>query len=104
MKRASSVAWARVRKVSSSSDTSGAIQTMLEKPLGASASASFLPSRRAVTTCPSSSTDQARNQGRRLHGGAGPSWRKLLLSLAQHQAPSMYHSSSAKYSLPEQRA
>ena len=71
MKRDSSTASSRVRNDSTSSDTSGAIQTMFEKPDTARMSASLTSENRPTATCPASSRNQARNQGRKLQGGVG---------------------------------
>jgi hypothetical protein len=102
MKRPSSRAAARPWKASNNSDISGAIQTILEKPVGASASASLRPVSSAVVACASSKANQPQNHGHRSHAGMRRR-ANAAATRAQHQAPAMHHVRSAKYSMPEPR-
>ncbi|HBI67660.1 MAG TPA: hypothetical protein DDZ22_01170 [Massilia sp.] len=121
-KRASSRACSRVRNESSTRATSGPIQTMFEKPDGASASLTGTPATKAAPVWQASSTVQPQNQGSRLQDAALPAScacarpglppcaapdarppLKPAAMRAQHQAPSTYQSTTGNSSMPEPR-
>ena len=65
-------------------------------------SASLTPENRPTAMWAPSSRNQARNQGRRLHGGLGWRW-KLAETRAQAQKPNIIQNSTGNSSTPEPR-